>query len=293
MPSFPEIECWLAVSVETAAGKKYEHLLGEEKAGAPTEVFTRLREVVSAAHEDARDRIRRLAGVSLDPLEAGNSKDPAAGYPEKLHIQTLKGYFGEVMAGVVAENLCPFGLADWKVPAYLFRFHNVAFQQLAMLNETGAPAGKIPGRTGDDCLAFRRNGGGEIVGGLFCEAKCTGDHNSGMISDAHEKSSLPNLLPVDLLQLVEILDNSSDSAAKGWAEALRQLHLRGIDAGSSFERIDQVTYICGRKPVKGGGKCWIPVDKPHHKYTAGRKLHVAEIHLNDVVEAIKKAYGVI
>lgn len=280
------------MKVQATSGGRYEHALALEDGDHRSVVLPRLQALISDAHEDARARLRRLVGGSLDPLGEPNKKDPADGYPQRLHIQTLKGYFGEVLAGVVAENLHPFGMKDWEVPAYLFRFHLVDFQQLDMMDQTHVDAGIRPGRTGDDCLAFRRDADGNIVAALFCEGKCTPDHNAGMIADAHEKSSLGNLLPVDLLQLIEILEDSTDAAAARWVDALRSLYFQGPNPGPGYERFDQVTYICGRGPVKNGRKNWIPSAKPHDKYTANRRLHVAEIHLNDVEKLIKTVYGV-
>jgi hypothetical protein len=231
-----------------------------------------------------------LANGSLDPFHQPGEKDPAEGYPQQLHIQTLKGYFGEVFAGIVAESLNPFGNSDWEVPAYLFRFHIVEFQQLDLMNQTGNAAALRPGRTGDDCLAFRRNADGNIVATLFCEAKCTSDHDSGLIADAHEKSSLGNLLPVDLLQLIEVLEDSTEAAAPAWVNALRSLFLRSPNPGDEYERLDQITYICGRKPVAKSR--WISPQHPHAKYTANRRLHIAEIHLSGVEALIREIYGI-
>lgn len=291
MPSFPEITSWLTVTVQTDAGKRYQHALGQENGAKRSTILPCLQALVSNAHEDARNRLRRLVNGSLEPLSTPRPRDPAKGYPERLHIQTLKGYFGEILAAAVAENLGPFGKA-WEVPAYLFRYHLVEFQQLAMVNQTGAGAAVRPGRTGDDCLAFLRDGNGDIMAVLFCEAKCTASHDAGLIGEAHEKSSLPNLLPVDLLQVIEVLEESTAPAAAKWVVALRSLYFKGPSPPVPYERFDQVTYVCGRKPVQGG-KTWIPSEKPHDKYKGGRRLHVAEIHLSDVEELVKKVYGVV
>ncbi len=291
MSKFPGITSWLNVLVQKSTGGRYEHALAQENGHNRSSIVPQLKILISDAHEDARRRLRKLATGSLDPLNEPNAKDPAKGYPERLHIQTLKGYFGETIAGAVAENLHPFGMKDWTVPAYLFRFHLVEFQQLNMMDQTGDAAHKRPGRTGDDCLAFRRDASGTIVATLFCEAKCTADHDANMINDAHEKSSLSNLLPVDILQIIEVLEDSTDATAASWIEALRRLYLKG--PGSAYERVDQVTYICGRKPVLKGLKSWIPSGKPHSKYTGARRLHVAEIHLSQVEDLIKKVYGVV
>jgi hypothetical protein len=286
MTKFPNIHSWLTLLVQQTSDGRYEHALAEEVGTARKTVLPQLRALVSEAHEDARRRLRRLAYGSLDPLAQSGSKDPAQGYPEDLHLQTLKGYFGEVLAGVVAENLRPFGMDDWTVPAHLFRFHLVEFQHLEMMKQVAEPAGLRPGRTGDDCLAFRRHDG-RIVSALFCEAKCTADHDTDMIAEAHAKSSLHNPLPLDLLQLIEVLEDSTDAAAPQWIVALRRLFLEGATSG--YERLDQITYVCGRKPVQK--RRWISHEGPHEKYTAPRRLHVAEIHVLNVEQLIGEVYS--
>lgn len=293
MEPFPEILTWLAIDVQKSTNGKYEHALGSEDSDVRADVLPRLKVFISEAHDDARKRLRALVGSSLDPLGEDDARDPADGYPEKLHLQTLKGYFGEVLAGLVAENLEPFGHNDWEVPAYLFRFHLVEFQQLDFIGQTGKNADLRPGRTGDDCLAFRRTDDGDIVAALFCEAKCTKGHRSTLIDDAHQKSSLANLLPVDLLQLIEVLSDSEAKSAARWVKSLRKLYLKGPNPGRNYERLDQVTYVCGKRPATKGKKSWITADKPHAKYTAGRRLHVAEIHLVDVEDLIAEVYGVV
>ncbi len=292
MAKFPEISTWLTIELQRSNDGKYEHVLGREDSDERTDIIPVLREVISSAHEDARSRLRALAGPSLDPLGTTDARDPADGYPKTLHMQTRKGYFGEVMAGLVAENLGAFGHDDWEVPAYLFRFHLVEFQQLDYMDQTGEEAELRPGRTGDDCLAFRRDAEGDIVAALVCEAKCTKGHKSALIDDAHEKSSLPNLLPVDLLRLIEILSDAKGKVAKRWVRALRKLYHRGPNPGTGYERLDQVTYVCGDRPKTKGQARWIPANKPHAKYTAGRRLQVAEIQLNDVEELIEEAYDI-
>lgn len=293
MATFPQIKTWLVINVSRSTNGTYEHALGREDGDGRAAVMPRLKELIKDAHEDARKRLRALASGSLDPLGEADARDPADGYPQELHMQTLKGYFGEVLAGLVAENLDPFGLADWKVPAYLFRYHLVEFQHLEFMAQVGEKAEPRPGRTGDDCLAFRCNGDGDVVAALFCEAKCTKGHSASLIDDAHEKSSLSNLLPVDLLQLIEVLSDSKTKAAARWVKALRKLYHKGPNPGDGYDRLDQVTYVCGKQPANMGQKTWIATDKPHPKYSGGRRLHVAEIQLNDVEELIRDAYGVV
>ena len=289
MPKFPEIKSWLTVAVQSAATGQYQHLLAREDRAKRDTIMPRLKAVVADAHEDARQRLRDLLVDDLDPLAAGAAVDPADGYPERLHVQTLKGYFGEIFAGVVAENMDPFGFTDWEVPAHLFRFHLVEFQQLDLMNQVGGDAALRPGRTGDDCLAFRRDKDGQIIATLFCEAKCSHDHDAGLIGDAHEKSSLRNLRPVDLAQVIEVLRESAAADAPQWIRALRILYFRSAGAPGTYERLDQITYVCGRHPKQN--PCWISPAEPHEKYTGGRRLHVAEIHLTDVEELIQNVYS--
>ncbi len=119
---------------------------------------------VQKAHEDAKQHLRKVLGNSLDPLASSIEVDPTEGYPQLFDMNTLKGYFGEIFAGLIAEHCSPFGEDNWKVPAFLFRFHLVEFQQLEQLRQTtGGKAHRNLGRTGDDCLAFQMNGKGQII----------------------------------------------------------------------------------------------------------------------------------
>ena len=190
------------------------------------------------------------------------------------------------MAGVIAENCTPFGYNDWVVPAYLFRFHVVELQHLEYMYETGEEATPRPGRTGDDCLAFRLDNTGSIIGCLACQAKCTLTHRTDLISDAHVESSVSPFKPVDLLRLIEVVEDSDNVNIRRWATSLRVLFFA---AAPNCERCDQVTYVCGQLPVKKA--TWIGRDKPHKEYTAARRLHVAEVHIEGIEQLIRTIYA--
>ncbi|KFD42574.1 hypothetical protein HY02_00325 [Peptococcaceae bacterium SCADC1_2_3] len=279
---------WLSNSINESKDKKYRHRLLKENLDQRSKALEILKSYFQKAHEDVRRHLYKVAGLSLDPLDSPPAYDPAKGYPECLHIRTLKGYFGEVFAGLVAENFSPFEY-NWKVPVFLFRFHKLAFEQLEMWRQTGEKPGIIPGSSGDDCLAFQRDEKGRVVRSLVCEAKCTPDHQSKMISDAHEKVSDHNPIPVNRMQLIEILLEYDDPESSQWVESLRQLWLdKSI---TDYERCDLVSYVCGHSPVKGGRKTWIPADKPYEKYTGGRRLEAIEAHLCDVEGLVREVYG--
>jgi hypothetical protein len=253
------------------------------------EVLNELKEYINQAHDDFRVHLRDIAHYKLDPLGDIGLNDPAAGYPQCLNIETLKTYFGEIFSGIVAENFEHFNESGWKVPAYLFRFHLVALQQLERIRQTGEAAGIIPGRTGDDCLAFQRNDQGRIIRSLFCEAKCTRTHSRTLINEAHEKLSDSMRVPVDIILLTQILESHGDQDSVSWANSLHQLHLADYQA-NDYERCDLVTYICGRRPVRT--TTWISTTVPENTYRGRRRLESVEVHIEDVLGLVRQVYGI-
>src|SRR6266699_1690691 len=271
-------------SVKESGDRRYRHRVIKAYANKQNELIEELKFYVQKAHEDARQCFNKLASNSLDPLGSSTKTNPAIGYPERLHMQTLKGYFGEVFAGLIAEHFSPFNEDKWKVPAFLFRFHLAAFQHLEKLRQVGGQANPIPGRTGDDCLAFRLDSDGHIVRSLYCEAKCTADHHPNMLTEAHKKVS--ESVIVDIPQLIEVLRDSSEPDAPQWIEALHQLRLGTPVTG--YERYDLVSYIC-RPPIRIA--TWLSRDRPHPTYTAQRRLEAVEVHLTNVEDIIHAVYG--
>ncbi|WP_312149141.1 hypothetical protein [Paenibacillus odorifer] len=284
------INDWLNNTLNESDDKSYRHLLLKENSTARTQVIGILMQMVHEAHEDARLRLRKAFEISLDPIENDQKDiyDPTYGYPEVFDITTLKGYFGEIFAGIIAENFSPFNEQSWKVPAFSFRYHEIAFDQLEMLMMTGEMISAIPGRTGDDCLAFVMENE-KIIKILFCEAKCTASHSSDLISDAHKKISSKNSIPVEIRRLIEILRDYDDDDALRWIDALRKLR---VNMDKDCERYDLVSYICGSSPkIPKNRTTWMPLDAPHVKYTGKRNLEAVEIHLSDVEDLIKMVYG--
>lgn len=230
-----------------------------------------------------------MSSISLYPLSP-SAFDPAEGYPHELPLTTLKGYFGEALAGIVAESFSHFDNDNWYVPAYSFRFHEAAFDYLEKLRQGAKKLKAIPGRTGDDTLAFRMDSSGEVVGALVCEAKCTHKHDSGMIKKAHHQISDRISKPVEIRRMIEILLDYDDPISVTWREALHRLFFH--DTVSNYERFDLINYVCGESPKQENRTSWIDSTQPHPDYSGNRRLEAVEIHLNDVNKLINKVYGV-
>ncbi|MDF5719742.1 MAG: DEAD/DEAH box helicase [Rhizonema sp. PD37] len=285
---FNGISKWLSNSVSESEDKRYTHRLLREDKSQRNIIINELILIVQKAHKDARYRLHKLAGNSLTPFGDFSDNDPSYGYPERLNIISLQGYFGEIFSGIIAENFAPFGRDDWEIPAFLFRFHLVEFQHLEFLNQTEEIAKKRPGRTGDDCLAFLRNSEGVIIASLVCEAKCTTNHYTKMIAEAHKKASEPHIKPVDIPQIIEILGDYDDPFSSEWVDSLRVLWLeKKVDR--NYERCDLISYICGEHPIRNS--TWIPLEKPHEQYTAERRLEAVEIHLHEVENLVTSVYS--
>lgn len=286
---------WFRDSLSESEDKKYRHRLLTENSGERKEILEELVSYVQNAHEDARIYLRSILTNTLSPFSIPSAFDPAEGYPELLHMQTLKGYFGEIFAGLIAEHFAPFGETEWKVPAFLFRYHNLAFEELERIRQTGEKAKEIPGRTGDDCLAFQLNRDGRIIRYLYCEAKCTaGGHMIGMVQKAHEKAG--NSVVVNLMQIIDILKSRDDPESQQFSLAIQELLLFRQDRSTQLprhqaERCNMVSYICGKSPAQGKRSAWLSTDKPHAAYTAASKLEAIEVHLPDIEALIREVYA--
>src|SRR5687768_14785955 len=99
-----KLHIWLSNSVTQSQDKRYRHRLLQEDLSQRLHVLEDLKILISQAHDDARRHFRGFLVNSLDLINASPTYDLAIGYPERFPIITLKGYFGEIFAGLVAEN---------------------------------------------------------------------------------------------------------------------------------------------------------------------------------------------
>lgn len=290
----PTVAKWLIDTVQKSDDGQYYHRRLEEDLDIRADIIKELQILVHQAHEDTRQKLRKIVGISdsLDPL--GEEETPGIGasiideFPRYLEHTTLKGYFGEIMAAVVAENFNALD-EDWQVIAFPFRSHQMAYHALEQVRQEESTAPTIIGRFGDDMLAFKRDLQNKITHILFCEAKCTARHDSTLITDAHQKSSDSKKIPVDCLVIIEALQDyaTAGSDEESWINSLR--HLWFSNKNSIHERCDLVSYICGLPPVRASTVI-IPKSAPHENYIANRRLEAVEIHLHDVNGLIEEVY---
>lgn len=261
----------------------YRHARLDEDAAARANGLEALRRAAVAAHDDARRWIEEMLGESLDPFD---ETDLPAQYPHGLHTLTLQGYLGEILAGVIAENFDPHDVR-WEVPGFLFRFHAVALEGLDRRLLLGDEPTRTPGRTGDDCIAFLRGPDGRIEAWLNCEAKCSAEHSAGLISGGHSQLSRPLRRAASALQLISVLQASTDPAAEEWIAALRIFRTAAATPDAAT-RADLFVYVCGQRPVRE--PTWLPLDRPHWRYLATHPLEAVEVHLNDVDAVLSTTY---
>jgi hypothetical protein len=181
----------------------------------------KLKILLSLAHSDAKNHFLELHASN------GNTEihDPFANYPGNLPDKTLKGYLGETFAGIVAELQRPYG-KSWCVPAFLFRYHNTAFELLERMYQ-GAATKEIPGRTGDDCLAFEEVGD-SFENILLCEAKFRSKYDSTLIDNVEKK--LTGEVSTDVARIREILKSRDDEQGKKWYLAVTQFQKKKFSA---------------------------------------------------------------
>lgn len=288
-PPLTLLDTWVNVEITyNSTSPPYCHLLISPKEEVELSIWDELFVYIDHAHAGARQALRAPLEDSLHPLQHNTKVDPAFGYPHRFGDTALKGFFGEIIAGIVAEYYTGDEEHEWEVPAYLFRTHVVAFQQLEVMKQTDDWKKQILGRTGDDGLAFARDENGCIVAWLACEAKCTGDHSSTLVRNNYVKLSKAETRPVDLLRLIDALkDYRDDDYSRNWIAALRRYYW-DESRNHSVSRCDFSMYVCGACPRRN--HTWIPTDAPHSDYTGQRNLTCAELHMVEVDGIIRSLY---
>jgi hypothetical protein len=245
---------------------------------------------VKRAHQEGFERFRTFLGDPLDPRRATVHDNALAFYPRYCEKITLQGFFGEIVAGLLAELYFPH-MSRWRVPAFCFYAHELLFQELVRAARTEDKPRRALGHFGDDCLAFVLTPDqSSVLRILICEAKCTTDHRASLIQKAHAKLGEQ---PIDvttiwLQHVIESLQMSSDPESTRWVPLLKQFK-DSLRFDEQF-RDDLVSYTHGRRPV-APNETWIDKTTPNTHYRASRSLEVFEVHFVDVEALISDIYA--
>lgn len=265
------IRDWL--NCEVSENSSYIHLLlNADGNNLPEELITYFKD----AHKQAQQKyIDKINEFNLDPL----NQPPI--YTAVLPLKTLQGYLGEVFGGLIAVTQKPFNL-DWEIPVHLFSFHDTVFDWLDMYLQNTETSAEIPGRTGDDNLAFVRNENNEITAVLFIEAKCTLTHNPSLINDAHSSLSKGNIFPVSRDKIKQLLIEKGDSESLHFVDAINNI------VKTQKNRFDMVSYLYSKKPERKHS--WISQNEINRYYKENRNLVAAELRITDLQKSIDRIY---
>jgi hypothetical protein len=290
------LDKWLLAQPIPSTGTSYRLRVWREDHATLPDIVQELREYVDEALDDARRRLRRGFEDDLSPFTDSPS-DPAANYPALLHKITLFGYFGETLAVLAVEHWGAHGYTDWKVPAFLFRFHNQEFQHLEVINERiqsgeahdpDRMTERRPGRTGDDGLAFRIDDKDTITDVLALEAKCLTRHSDSKVDEAHRKLSGAPIRPTGVRELINLLADYDSREADIWRQALLELWRDGY---KTARRYDGVAYACNEVPRRPLSRlAWMPAHQPHASYAVNRNLEAMEFQFGQLDTIVNMLY---
>ncbi|PKG74833.1 aminotransferase [Shewanella sp. GutCb] len=300
----PNLDEWLEPNPSFING--YGHLLIEQIKANDDELLSRLKAYFESAHLDARQVIHGFMGISLHP--DNNEKHNEVSYPSSLHLTTLKGFFGEVLAGLLAEGYELVGQHEWKVPVFLFRFHDDATKYLYTLVRDPDQKRRTIGRLGTDFIGVSMEGGevsrlisGEakwrkklsksVIDSVMLGPKKPGEQDrvegKGVWAELNKEVNPPNGLRELQIALKEI-------DPEGHAEAILSMDklLSAFDA-NTVPKTDLVLIVGGPKNNRETGECLIDYDKIPKNYLAGNDLQVVEIVLSDGESLIEDLYALL
>ena len=246
------VKDWLESSLTENGDYRHRHVFesGEDQRERALEI---IKKYIAWAHSDAKEKLEEdyNLGVNLDPESYEESSNVVEAYPQGLNERDLKGYFGEAVAGLLAE-IFEVHRKSWVIPMFLFRLHNKVFERLEewdLSDEPDEDLSPTPGRSGDDCLAFVLEDE-SVVNCMSIEAKYTPDHNSSQIDSAFDKV---NEEPKSLLQIAGILDEIGEEEL---ADQIRLFRYSDDDPG----KYKMISYLHGKEPTQND--TWIDTDSP-------------------------------
>lgn len=299
----PNLDDWLEYNPSSI--KDYGHLLIEQKSSVDDEIISKLRTYFESAHLDAREVFHDFMGISLHP--DGNEKKIGVSYPSSLHLTTLKGFFGEVLTGLLAESHELIGKHSWKVPVFLFRFHDDAEKYLFTLVRDPSQSRQTIGRLGTDFIGISVDSHGDVerlisgeakwrkrlsqnvVDNVMLGPKVKGKQErvegKGVWSELNEEVNPPN-------GLRELQIALKDIDPEGYKQTILSMDkLLSVSGSNVIPKTDLVVLVGEAGKKREEGTCLIDFEKVPEEYLASNDLQVVEVVLNDGEKLIVDLYA--
>ena len=211
------------------------------------------------------------------------------------------------MAGLFAEGYELVGKHEWKVPVFLFRFHDDAKKYLFTLVRDPDQERQTIGRLGTDFIGISIDDDGEVdrlisgeakwrknlsksaIDNVMLGPKIKGQQDrvegKGVWAELNTEVNPPNGLRELQIALKEI-------DPEGHAEAILSMdkQLSAFDA-ITVPKTDLVLIAGEPNKKREKGECVIDYDQIPKEYLAGNVLQVVEVVLNDGEQLIKDLYA--
>jgi len=278
---------WL--SMERMESDGYHHLFLRQKDARKWEaLLPQLVKYFEKAHHDARVHFHRMAGISLEPCQ---SKTVTVQYPNSLPAKAKRGLFGEVICGLITECYRFVGDHQWRIPVFLFRYHQDAENYINRLAR-GGKLREVIGRLGDDFLALALKDDGTIEAILVGEAKfrtrLRPSEGDELVENVHKNLSNDNDVPVNIMRVCELLKQKDPDNYAVTRADLERINLLGSQ--EDVPRLDLVCLIVQRTK-RDYPPTYIPQDSCHPGYTCGRDLQAIEIVIDGACDLVDELYG--
>jgi hypothetical protein len=285
----------------------FGHLLLEQDCDCDDALIADLVGYFESAHADARTFFHEQMGIDLHP--DADAEGAHATYPTCLPSITRRGLFGEVMAGMLTEYYDYIGGHEWKIPVFLFRYHEDAEAYLFALVRDEERKRELYGRRGSDFLALALNDGGEVIRFIAGEAKWRKKLQPAVVAELMygKKKKNPDTDELEHDGKGIWYQVNRDIPAPHGLRQLQRL-LREIDPegySAAIATLDRVLVVKGAQPlprtnlimISGGDvpsrrarHSLIPWDKVPEGYTAPHDLQVVELILTDGDNVIDGVY---
>lgn len=288
----------------TGGSGTYGHLLLEQsKAPFQDATVDALRPYFESAHADARENFHKAVRISLHPETGEMGAD--ATYPNCLPPKTIRGLFGEVMAGMIAEAYPMVGAKSWRIPIFLFRYHGAVEDYIFDLARDPTKKREVHGRPGNDFIGLEMAADGTVTAFIAGEAKWradltastmdtimkgdgTGKGPARVYKDNGVWNDINTALPVPkgLQQMCDLLAIKDRDA---FARTILSLD-EALLGKSSPPRTDLVLVAGNRSPTRPKGATLLPTAAAPADYKAARPLQIVEIVLEGGEDLINRIY---